>query len=617
MGRRAAHILMCLLLAAACCAFAGQAALGADASDKTPPAKAPASDGAAAAAAEKFKDSLIPGYDDSFITQGKWAEGLEYYEKELVKILSVAKPDLAIGQRLLYAHDICRLFPAIAKGVPSPNDRLFTNWLLQHPKLVRLLGAAVRPEDDTAGVFRVLYLLKTKGKARKPTFANLMVAFAIVYDKEVKKEDLEGNGGKIVGRFRYYTDNAGEFRTSPKSIPYFMLKYVVDNDVTEEEREWVLERYARGVKVATLYNSVSYDTVLFKKGESKNRDKLEDKGYTLKNIKKYGGLCGDQAYFASRVSKSLCIPATDFSGRNSKTGAGHAWASTARRTTDGWKWTDAGRYGGTTGFMVGKGRDPQTGGRINDRDCWLETQKSRVDVNRRLRARFCLAGARLLEEDGNDKRAAAYLKLAVQVNPYDVDAWTMIARFCSERKLKTTAIWGFYEQMVERFKDYPQFTKAILGQLRELVPENETKRHLILYDMTWEIYQRRHPNIAAEVLVEKGEYLMARGQPKAAFKIYVDALMRYRKNAPIMKALLARVEKVYRSQDAVKSYIKVVESVMSTYRNQRTTVMKNVGYRSTAYYQLAKHLHKLYVEVGDRRRARIYKKMMEPPKKRR
>jgi hypothetical protein len=135
--------------------------------------------------------------------------------------------------------------------------------------------------------------------------------------------------------------------------------------------------------------------------------------------------------------------------------------------------------------------------------------------------------------------------------------------------------------------------------------------------MTWEIYQRRHPNIAAEVLVEKGEYLMARGQPKAAFKIYVDALMRYRKNAPIMKALLARVEKVYRSQDAVKSYIKVVESVMSTYRNQRTTVMKNVGYRSTAYYQLAKHLHKLYVEVGDRRRARIYKKMMEPPKKRR
>ena len=617
MGQRPIRVFIFILLAAMSCALVGRAALGADAPDKTPPAKVPASNGAAEDDAEKFKNSRIPGYDDSFITQGKWAEGLEYYEKELVKVLSTPKPDLAVGQRLLYAHDICRLFPGVKKGVPSPNDRLFADWLLQHPKLVRLLGAAVRPEDDTAGVFRVLYLLKTKCKVRKPRCANLMVAFAIVYDEQVKEKDLEGDGGKVVERFRYYTDHAGEFRTNPKSIPYFMLKYVVDNDLTVEEREWALERHGRSTKVRQLYRSVPYDSVLLRDGESKNRDKLEERGYTLKNIKKYGGLCGDQSYFATRICKSLGIPSAGFGGSDSKTGTAHAWASAARKTTDGWKWTDAGRYGGTASYIKGEAKDPQTGKTISDRDCWLQTQFSRVDVGRRLQARFCLVSARLLEKEENNKQAAAYLKLAVQVNPYDVDAWTMIARFCSERKLKTTAIWSFYEQMVERFKEYPQFTKAILEQLRELIPERETKHHLKLYDMTWEVYQRRHPNIAAEVLAEKGDYLMTRSQPKAAFKVYVDALMRYRKNAPIMWVLLKRVEEAYRSRDAVKSYIKVVERVMSTYRAQRATVMNSVGYRSTAYFRLASHLHELYVEVGDKRRARIYKKMLEPPKKRR
>ena len=612
MGWRAIRVFVCILLAAMSCALIGRAALGADAPDKTPPAKVPAGDEAAEDDAEKFKDSLITGYDDSFILQGKWAEGLKYYEEELLKVLTAAKPDLTVGQRLLYAHDVCRLFPAIATGVPSPNDRPFAEWLLRYPKLVRLLGAAVQPEDDAAGVFRVLYLLKTKGGVRKPAFANLMVAFAIVYDKEVKEADLEGDGGKIVERFRYYVDNATEFHDNPKSIPYFMLKYVVDNDVTAEERDWVLERYGRAITVVRLYSSVPYDTKLFQDGESKDRTKLEEKGHTLKNIKKYGGLCGDQAHFATRVSKSLCIPAATFDGRDSRTGTAHTWASAARKTGDGWRWMDGGRFGGTMVYTVGESKDPQTGEAISDRDCWLQTQLSRVNVVRRLRSRFCLTSAILLEKNENIKRAAVYLRLAVQVNPYNIDAWMMIARFCSEKKLNATAIWSFYEQMVERFKEYPQFTKDILEQLRGLIPENKVNQHLKLYDMTWEIYQKRHPNIGAEILAEKGDYLMTRGQPKAAFKIYVDALMRYRRNVPIMKVLLERVEKAYRSQDAVKSYVKVVERVMSTYRDQRTVAMKNIGYRSSAFYQLAKHLHELYVEIGDKRKARIYKKLLEP-----
>ena len=604
MRLQATLALLCLLLA--------PASNGAEAPAGKPAAKGPEEN----KAETKFKDSLIPGYDDSFIVDGKWAEGLKYYRAELIAMLAAEKPDLLAGQRLLYAHDVCRLFPAIKAGVPSPDDHLFTQWLLQHPGLVRMLGAAVRPEDDAAGVFRVLYLLKKKGPLRKPAFENLMVALAIVYDKEVKEADLEGDGGKVMELFRYYVKNAAKFRDNPKSVPYFMLKYVVDGKVPTEERDWALKRHGGSATVWQLYGNVPYDHELFKEGESKKRDRLNEEGYTLENIKKYGGLCGDQAYFATQVCKSIGMPAAAFSARGTKTGRGHAWASAARKTGDGWNWLDAGRFGrpGQFTFMPGKTTDPQTGKPITDRDCWLETQLSRVNATRRFRSRFCLTAAMLLDETGDPKRAAAFLKLAVQLNPYSAEAWLAVARFCSERKLKTDAVWGFYEAMVEKFKDYPEFTKSILEQLRELIPENDIKRRTKLFDMTWEVYQRRYPDVGAKTLAEKGDYLMSRGQPKAAFNVYTDAVMRYRHQGPLLEMLLEKIEEVYRSRDAVKGYIKLVERVMSTYRKQRAAAMRGVGYRNTTFYKLASELHGLYLEIGDKRNARAYEKLMQQSK---
>ncbi len=602
MIKRATWILTCIL--------ALSIARAAEPPDNGPAPDAGEKDG------EQYADSMIPGYDDVYLVEGRWADGAAYYREELIKALSAEKPDLRTGQQLLYAFDVCRLFPAVKAGVGSPDDTDFAQWLLANPDLVRLLTAAVRPEDDPAGVFRVLYVLKTKAPLRKAAFENLMVALAVVYDKEVTATDLVGDGGKVMELFRYYVKNAGKFRDSPKMIPYFLLKYVVDNRVSAGEREWALERYGGSTPVARLYASVPYDTELYDEGSSRKRERLVEEGYTLKNIKKFGGLCGDQAYFAASVCKSIAIPAVSFAGRQARRGAGHAWAGAARRTGDGWwQWEESGRYGGRGGYLTGKTQDPQTGRRISDRDCWLETQLSRVSTSNRLRARFCLAGALLMDEEGDTKQAAKYLKLAVQLNPYYTDAWMTIATFCSERKLKTDTVWSFYEAMIEHFKDYPQFTRRMFGQLRKLIPEDDIKRHTKLYDMTWKVYQRRHPDIGARILAEKGDYLLSQNKPKAAFTEYYDAVMRYRTNGPIVEMLLKRIEKVYRSRKAVRQYIKLVESVMSKYRDQRAAAMSHVGYRGTTYFKLAKHLRDLHVEVGDAKRARDYEKLMKPIKK--
>ena len=235
---------------------------------------------------DPFKGSIIPGYDDAFIVEGRWKEGQEYYREEFLKILKAEKPRLLTGQRLLYAYDVCRLFPAIAAAVPSPNDGPFTKWLLSQPNLVRLLTDAVRPEDNLAGAFRVLYVIKAKARLKKATHADLMVALAIVHDTRPPMADPMGNGGRVMELFWYYTKNSSAFRVPTQSVPYFMLKYVVDNNVTTKERKWALERYGGAVSVTRLYASVPYDFKLLKDGESKNRRHLNERGYTLRNVER-------------------------------------------------------------------------------------------------------------------------------------------------------------------------------------------------------------------------------------------------------------------------------------------------------------------------------------------
>ncbi|MFH1730437.1 MAG: hypothetical protein ABIF82_02160 [Planctomycetota bacterium] len=598
MRLRGTLVLLCLLLAPA-------------SNGAGPPAGEPAAKEQDKKTQEEFKDSLIPGYDDSFIVDGKWAEGLKYYREELIKALAADKPDLLAGQRLLYAHDVCRLFPAIKAGVPSPNDGPFTRWLLSQPNLVRLLTDAVRPEDDLAGVFRVLYVIKAKAKLEKATHADLMVALAIVHDKQAPRADLKGDGGRVMELFWYYTRNSSAFRVPTRSVPYFMLKYVVDNNVTAEERKWALEQYGGAVSVTRLYASVPYDSELLKEGESKNRKHLDERGYTLRNVKKYGGVCVDQAYFASRVCKSVCVPSASFSGRDTKTGVGHAWASAARKTGDGWIWIDGGRHQGLKSYISGTTRDPQTGKTISDRDCWLETRLSSISVNRRLRSRFCLTAALWMEREEDIKRALSYLELAVRTNPHNTEAWQMAARFCSEGKLKADVIGDFYKMILAEFRDYPQFSRGILEQLRNAIPQSDVKRHVLLYDITWRTYQRRFPDIAATVLADKGTYLMTRGQAQGAFSVYSEAVTRYRKNGPVVEMLLDRAEPLYRSQKALAAYIRLIEPVMSSFRRQEGSVARSSLYYSATHRKLATRLRDLHAEIGNEREAEYYENLIK------
>jgi tetratricopeptide (TPR) repeat protein len=85
--------------------------------------------------------------------------------------------------------------------------------------------------------------------------------------------------------------------------------------------------------------------------------------YLLGNIELWGGICTDQAYFATIAGKARGIPTLYFAGQG--TDGGHAWFGYLRGP-DRWE-LDAGRYVNQN-YTVGQALDPQTWLPITDHE---------------------------------------------------------------------------------------------------------------------------------------------------------------------------------------------------------------------------------------------------------
>ena len=65
---------------------------------------------------------------------------------------------------------------------------------------------ALRPRDDPAAAFRIVYHLLGRSQARVKEFPELAIAFAVVWD------GYEAGEGQLLEAFRYYTRNADRMR---------------------------------------------------------------------------------------------------------------------------------------------------------------------------------------------------------------------------------------------------------------------------------------------------------------------------------------------------------------------------------------------------------------------
>ncbi len=253
-------------------------------------------------------------------------------------------------------------------GYLSPGLKII---LLKDIAFSREFFGLLNPADNLVESFNILESLYREYPTHFKKYLRLAVALAVVYDVppppgwphfQVPDYTLPRRLPGVSAAFEYWK-NLNEKRQSTHNLTLLTvekLKFLIDTPAGFDDLRWAHQNVKeKAADFAQVYSSVAYrhDRI------AQNRYVWNGPDYRLPTILKSGGICVDQAYFASQSGKARGIPTLIFRGAG-MTGR-HAWFGYLR-PSGGWEF-DAGRYGENR-YVTGYAHDPQTWGDISDHD---------------------------------------------------------------------------------------------------------------------------------------------------------------------------------------------------------------------------------------------------------
>ncbi|MBU3664467.1 MAG: hypothetical protein FGM15_01120 [Chthoniobacterales bacterium] len=289
--------------------------------------------------------------------------------------------------------------------------------------------------------------------AKWADYRNLAVAFALVYDqrepsfwphRQVQPSAVPRMDEDVTQRFGYYVqaNDAGRLDTDLRRATPEQLKFVVDAPIERAELQWATKHVkAPRDHFERAFDQVNYDHRRVEKGAFM----WSNGSYRLGNIELWGGICTDQAYFASMAGKARGIPTIYFAGQG--TDGGHAWFGFLKRNGS-WN-LDAGRYENQN-FTVGQALDPQTWLPITDHElAYLSGKTARAPGQEA--AQGDLAMAELFSRRGDSAQALAAAESALHAAPGLVAAWEAKEEILETRG-DSAGLRELYTRALEQFR---------------------------------------------------------------------------------------------------------------------------------------------------------------------
>ena len=244
-------------------------------------------------------------------------------------------------------------------------------WLIGNPSFSGEFFSLLAPVDYLPNVFQILDDLHHRDAKRFDAYASLALAIAVVYDVppppnwphgQVTPEALPRRWPAPADAFAWWAheDQLGRTYHRLNRLGADELKFVVDSAAPFAELEWSQQMADIPLNsLAHAYTMIRYRTDRV----TKDRPVWPGRTYRLVDILKDGGICVDQAYFATEVGKARGVPTLLFHGAGND--SRHAWFGFLDSNR---KWQlDAGRYAEQK-FVTGFARDPQTWGELSDHE---------------------------------------------------------------------------------------------------------------------------------------------------------------------------------------------------------------------------------------------------------
>lgn len=301
-------------------------------------------------------------------------------------------------------------------------------WLIGRIDFSDEFFSLIQPVDHLPGVLKILSDLHEHDEKKFEAYASLALAIAVVYDVPPPPDWPHGQvTPKILPRkwpepkeaFDWLTkqDELGHTQHSLRRLRADELKFVVDLATPFVELEWV----HTAVKLPLNRLEGAYSMVPYRKERLASDDwNWSEKDYALETILMKGGICVDQAYFASAVGKSRGVPTLFFHGVGDN--GRHAWFGFLGPAQQ-WNF-NAGRHAEQR-YVTGFARDPQTWRLISDHDLKLLVDRSRSSIPYRQSLILTEFASEFLNE-GESAAAYGAARKAVNYNLRNRPAWEIL-----------------------------------------------------------------------------------------------------------------------------------------------------------------------------------------------
>jgi hypothetical protein len=373
-------------------------------------------------------------------------------------------------------------------------------WFEAHAKERREFWLALDWHfDDIAGAIAILEELRAADAKRFAACFHLAIAIAVVWDQPdalissrcyplwgIKPEQLPpAMDRKQVWEWFANERRWSQLRFKPTEMTWPIMVHLVDLGLTPGEAQWAVDQYrAAASDVAALYPEVPYDTGKMKK----ERPKLGELPYVLSNLKAFGGVCVDQAHFATEIAKALGVPAVKCTGEGRYGGAGHAWTGflMAKKGRPLLEFT--GRYQFDY-YYTGEVFDPQRRVMDLDRNVALLYDAATGGHASLVRARALARMAAALPA-ADAALAGQLATAAVGANAFCREAWTGYFRLAAADAIERKAAIAMANAMVKQLAPHPDLTVDCLPDVLGLFPADQLDPRQRVYESAYAICQQ-------------------------------------------------------------------------------------------------------------------------------
>ncbi len=414
-------------------------------------------------------------------------------------------------------------------------------FLKDNPDLRDTLFTALDPDEDKIDealkIFRELYKL---GPDKLKAHPALAVALCVVWDDPKAVYDYRGHQRRTrsnlpidpmtIGwkeNYEYLLAHEGELKGVVQNLPWEFLVHMVNNHTPEPERDWAVKNYIKGrAGIGGIYKEVAYDQEMLRteiaSGGGKGQCKLTGQDYTLAGLKKYGGVCAQQADFAARVAKSIAVPAEYVHGEGNSGGL-HAWVmwvelkSVTKDKID-FALMSEGRYFGDQ-FYIGRLLDPKTGQETTDRD--LERRLATLGAAP-AHARHADLLMRMYpyykeKKALTPKQQLAFVRQMFEIFPHCERAWAELARIAKDGEtVAPPDAVTLANRAFTSFAGFPDFSWSLFDSL--LTSQKDKQQRSAVFERAVLKYEALgRPDLACECRLKWAEYVEgAKDYKKAA-----------------------------------------------------------------------------------------------------